>query len=246
RGAERLAGGERLLTPVTQSRRQRRILVPPPALPERHPDRLGADEATPLDRELVGIEEAPGGVEDAGEHERRLVQRLEPARGEARTHRRARLEPPLDLAVPAHRPPAPLRRPRSTARDPIMPRCAAGGAGHVRPFRSANPRTKAAWTACSRSSVTTLTSRTPRETGGSQRSSTMRSRSAGRRPSTYRIVCSWTASKYSSSRGPSTFTAPTSSRSWPYPVAAGGNGNPNRAAQPPSTHCCAVPATPAT
>ena len=79
RRAERLAGGERLLTPGTQARRQRRVLVPPPALPERLADRLRPDEATPLDRELVGVEQAPGGVEDAGEHERRLVQRLEPA-----------------------------------------------------------------------------------------------------------------------------------------------------------------------
>ena len=42
-----------------------------------------------------------------------------------------------------------------------------------------SPRRYAAWPACCRSSLTTLTSRTPSVTGGSQRSSTIRSRSSG-------------------------------------------------------------------
>ena len=42
-----------------------------------------------------------------------------------------------------------------------------------------SPRTYAAWPACWRSSLTTLTSRTPSVTGGSHRSSTTRSRSSG-------------------------------------------------------------------
>ena len=48
--------------------------------------------------------------------------------------------------------------------------------------RSSTPRTNAACPACCRSSEMTLTSRTPAVTGGSQRSSTTRSRSASRRP----------------------------------------------------------------
>ena len=45
--------------------------------------------------------------------------------------------------------------------------------------RVTSPRTYAAWPACCRSSLSTLTSRTPSVTGGSQRSSTTRSRSSG-------------------------------------------------------------------
>ena len=46
-------------------------------------------------------------------------------------------------------------------------------------------RTYAAWPTCWVSSLTTLTSRAPRVTGGSQRSSTIRSRSSGPRPARY-------------------------------------------------------------
>ena len=42
-----------------------------------------------------------------------------------------------------------------------------------------SPRAYAAWPACCRSSLSTLTSRTPSVTGGSHRSSTTRSRSSG-------------------------------------------------------------------
>lgn len=61
--------------------------------------------------------------------------------------------------------------------------------------RSREPRTKAAWPACCRSSAMTLTSRTPRVTGGDQDSSTTLSSAVSSRPPTNRMVCSWTASK---------------------------------------------------
>ena len=66
---------------------------------------------------------------------------------------------------------------------PDQPR---GARGRLRRRRAgqapSRPRTYAAWPRCWASSLTTLTSRTPRVTGGSHRSSTTRSRSSGVEP----------------------------------------------------------------
>jgi hypothetical protein len=71
-------------------------------------------------------------------------------------------------------------------------------AGNVRSRRyqrrSVRPRMKAAWPACSRSSVSTLIRRTAMVTGGSQCRSTIVSMSASVRPVTNSTVCSYVAS----------------------------------------------------
>jgi hypothetical protein len=64
----------------------------------------------------------------------------------------------------------------------------------VPPQRSTMPLTNAACPACCRSSEMTLTSRTPRDTGGFQAVSTIRSRSESVRVRTNSIVCACTAS----------------------------------------------------
>ena len=80
-------------------------------------------------------------------------------------------------AVDGQRPPEPGRLPG--AEEQLTPAQA-----------PSSPRRYAAWPACCRSSETTLTSRTPSVTGGSQRVSTTRSRSSGVSVATYDVVCS--------------------------------------------------------
>ena len=95
-------------------------------------------------------------------------------------------------------------------------------------------------------SLTTDTRRTAAVTGGSQRRSTIRAKSAAVKPCTISTVSAWTAAWYAASRLPSaTEKAATSWLDWPYPIERAAYGRSKRLAKPAVVQICSRPATPA-
>src|ERR1700722_5521467 len=111
------------------------------------------------------------------------------------------------------------------------------------------PRTYAAWPACCMSSSSTETSRIPSVTGGVQRVSTTRFRSASLISDTSFTLCAYVVSWYSSSSGTEAVAAATEatcSELCAYPWSIIPEGSPNRPVQLPDDHTCVTPNAAAT